>query len=165
MTIIAEDSPEYLFDLKDVTEDPKPAEASVDVGSYAESKLASEGIKRGFVAWWPVGHRQKADVCLWKPPYRPITVQSKTAQWKAQHGCWQIYVASKRGGVCNERNGDRYRKYSEGDFDVIAAYIPTADAFKFWRLKDIAGQLCLTVSDLSTLNNWHVIEDALKHDL
>jgi hypothetical protein len=164
MTIIAEDSPEYLFDVKEICKLPEPQERQIDVGVFAESKLATAAIGRGYVAWWPMGHAQKADVCLWKPPSRPVTVQVKNAQWKGhkERGYWQCYVASKRGGASNLRGGDAYRKYATGDFDVLAMYVPAANAFKFWRLTDISGQLCLSITDLSTLNNWHVIEDALK---
>jgi hypothetical protein len=162
MTIIAEDSPSYLFDIKEVCPSAPPEDRQIDVGVLAEAKLSTEAIGRGLIAWWPMGHAQKADVCIWRPPHRPITVQVKTAQWKPHNSAWQVYVASKRGGACNDRKGDSYRRYADGDFDVLAMYVPTAAAFKFWRLSDISGQLCVQVSDLSTLNNWHVIEDALK---
>jgi hypothetical protein len=168
MTIIAEDSPKYLFDVKGVTVLPEPRD-TIDTGLLAESKFSTQAISRGYISWWPMGHNQKADVCVWKAPYRPITVQVKLGQLKGES--WQIYVAASRGGKDRRRakaagrDVDKYQRYQIGDFDVLAMYVPTADAFRFWRLRDVAGTLCLYVSDLSTLNNWHVIEDALKHDL
>ena len=169
MTIIAEDSPKYLFDVKQFARELPEPESHIDVGSLAESKFSTEAIARGYVSWWPVGHCQKADVCVWKPPYRPVTVQVKHAQWKGD--CWQVYVAAKRGGralASASRNGrelDKYNRYQVGDFDVLAMFVPSANSFKFFWLPDVADKLCVQVRDLSTLNNWHVIEDALKHDL
>ena len=169
MLTIAESSPEYLFDVKQFAKTTPEPVTHIDVGSLAESKFSTEAISRGYVSWWPVGHSQKADVCVWKPPYRPVTVQVKHAQWKGD--CWQVYVAASRGGnhVAKARQGgrelDRYNRYKAGDFDVLAMFVPTANAFKFFQLRHVADKLCVTISDLSTLNNWHVIEDALKHDL
>jgi hypothetical protein len=114
----------------------------------------------------PIGHSQKADVAIWRTPHRPLTVQVKKAQ--AKNGHWRAYVGAARGGWTKSRlrragkAADPYRRYGIGDFDILAVYVPAVDAFRFWHLPTIAGQLQVTISDLSTLNNWHVIEDALK---
>lgn len=171
MLTIAEDSPEYLFDVKEVTV-PTVAPAYDPLGndgSYEELCMLTAARQRGYSVWVPVGHSQKADVTVWLPPYRPITVQVKRAAF--HQGSWRVDVAAKRGGkhVAKAREDgrelDKYNRYQVGDFDVLAGYVPPANAFRFWLLKDVAGSLKVTFRDLSTLNNWHVIEDALKHDL
>lgn len=171
MTIIAEDSPEYLFDVKEVTVPVLPPEydALGNDGSYEELCLLTAARQRGYSTWVPIGHSQKADVTLWRPPYRPITVQVKRGRFAK--GGWVAHVSASRGGnhVAKAKNDgrklDRYQRYQVGDFDVLAVYVPPANAFRFYELKAVAGQGVVTFRDLSTLNNWHVIEDALKHDL
>jgi len=168
MTLIAEDSPEYLFDVKEVTVPKQPVDYNAlgNDGSFEEICLLKAARERGFVTWMPIGHSQKADVIIWMPPHKPLTVQVKKAQWNK--GQWRAYVGAARGGHSKARrreegkDADPYRRYEVGDFDILAVYIPPADAFRFWHLPAIAGQLQLTITDLSTLNNWHVIEDALK---
>jgi hypothetical protein len=171
MTIIAEDSPEYLFDVKEVTGPaflPEHDPMGND-GSYEELCMLTAARERGYVTWVPIGHSQKADVIIWRLPYRPITVQVKRARF-ANDG-WRAFVAAARGGkdIAKAKDKgrvlDKYNRYKVGDFDVLAVYVPLARAFRFYALKDVADQRQVTVSDLSTLNNWHVIEDALKHDL
>jgi hypothetical protein len=171
MLTIAEDSPEYLFDVKEVTVPvllPEYDQFGND-GSYEELCLLTAARQRGYSVWVPVGHSQKADVTIWQPPYRPVTVQVKRAAF--HQGAWRVDVASRRGGKqvskarADGRALDKYCRYQVGDFDVLAGYVPPANAFRFWALKDVAGSLNVNFRDLSTLNNWHVIEDALKHDL
>ena len=169
MTLLDQNPAEYLFDVGPRASEHLYEHDQIDVGSLAESRFSTEAIARGYVAWWPVGHAQKADVCVWKAPYRPVTVQVKQAQWKGSS--WQVFVAASRGGKhrarakSSGRDLDKYNRYQIGDFDVLAMFIPTAGGFRFWRLQDVTDKLCLYVSDLSTLNNWHVIEDAIKHNL
>ena len=171
MTIIAEDSPEYLFDVKEVTV-PTVAPAYDPLGndgSFEELCMLTAAREQGYVTWVPIGHSQKADVSIWRPPYRPITVQVKRARF-ASDG-WRAFVAAARGGkdIAKAKDKgrvlDKYNRYKVGDFDVLAVYVPPAKAFRFYALKDVADQRQVTISDLSTLSNWHVIEDALKHDL
>jgi hypothetical protein len=171
MLTIAEDPPEYLFNVKGVT---VPAVAPAydplgNDGSYEELCMLTAARERGYVTWVPIGHSQKADVSIWLPPYRPITIQVKRARFA--HDGWRALVAARRGGkdIARAKDAgrslDKYNRYKVGDFDVLAAYVPPARAFRFYALKDVAEQRQVTVSDLSTLNNWHVIEDAIKHNL
>ena len=168
MLIIAEDSPQYLFDVKEVTGPAILPEYSPlgNDGSYEELCFLTAARQRGYVTLVPIGHSQKADASVWLPPHRPITVQVKRASF--QGGSWRVDVASRRSGasVIKRRNRSqpirKYSRYQLGDFDVLAGYVPPANAFKFWALSEVVGQLHVNFRDLSTLNNWHVIEDALK---
>jgi hypothetical protein len=171
MPTIAEDSPDYLFDVKEVTVPavtPSHDPLGND-GSFEELCMLTAAREQGYVTWVPIGHSQKADVSIWRPPYRPITVQVKRARFA--HDGWRAFVAASRGGKDiakakdKGRDLDKYNRYQVGDFDVLAVYVPPAKAFRFYALKHVADQRQVTISDLSTLNNWHVIEDALKHDL
>ena len=171
MLAIAESSPEYLFDVKEVTVPvllPEHDPMGND-GSYEDLCMLTAARQRGYSTWVPIGHSQKADVTLWRPPYRPITVQVKRGRF--QKNSWAAHVSASRGGASvakakkDGRPLDKYQRYQVGDFDVLAVYVPPANAFRFYALKAIVGQGIVSFSDLSTLNNWHVIEDALKHDL
>jgi hypothetical protein len=168
MIIIAEDSPEYLFDVKGVTVPKQPVDYNAlgNDGSFEEICLLKAARERGFVTWMPIGHSQKADVIIWMPPHKPLTIQVKKGKWTGNS--WCAHVGAARGSKDRRRHrdagrpADKYRFYEVGDFDVLAVYVPPADGFRFWLLNDIAGKHQVSVSDLSTLNNWHVIEDALK---
>jgi hypothetical protein len=168
MIIIAEDPAEYLFDVVPVTVPRITPEHNPmgNDGSLEELCFLTAAKQRGYVTWVPIGHSQKADVAVWQRPYRPITVQVKRAQF--HRGQWRAHVGSTRGGRekklrrANKQPLDELRKYAVGDFDVLAVYVPPANAFRFWPLFSVAGQRIVSLSDLSTLNNWHVIEDALK---
>jgi hypothetical protein len=171
MLTIAEDSPEYLFNVKEVTVPALPPEYDPlgNDGSFEELCLLTAARQRGYSTWVPIGHSQKADITLWLPPYRPITVQVKRGRFRK--GGWVAHVSASRGGTIvskarqEGRQLDKYQRYQVGDFDVLAVYVPPANAFRFYELRAVAGQGIVTFRDLSTLNNWHVIEDALKHDL
>jgi hypothetical protein len=171
MIIIAEDPAEYLFDVVSVTVPRIPPEHNPigNDGSFEELCFLTAARERGYVTWVPIGHSQKADVAIWRRPHRPITVQVKRGQFRK--GGWRCHVGATRGGRekkmrrANNKPLDELRKYEVGDFDVLALYVPPANAFRFWPLHSIAGQRCVSLSDLSTLNNWHVIEDAIKHNL
>jgi hypothetical protein len=171
MLTIAEDSPEYLFDVKEVTVPvilPEHDPMGND-GSYEELCMLTAAREQGYVTWVPIGHSQKADVIIWRPPYRPVTVQVKRAQF--HKGRWRVNVSASRGGAMmakakhDGRELDKYQRYKIGDFDVLAAFVPPARAFRFYALKGVADQGSVSFRDLSTLNNWHVIEDAIKHNL
>ena len=171
MLTIAESCPEYLFDVKEVTV------AGLDLtcsplgndGAYEELCFLTAARGRGYTTWVPIGHSQKADAIIWKAPNSPITVQIKRGNF--QRGSWHVHIAAARGSDCVARRKaagrpvDKWVRYQQGDFDVLAVYVPPANAFRLYRLDDLAGQNHLSFRDLSTLNNWHVIEDALKHDL
>lgn len=171
MLTIAEDSPEYLFDVKEVT---VPAVGSVydplgNDGAYEELCFLTAARGQGYTTWVPIGHSQKADVIIWRAPSSPITVQVKRGHF--DRGAWRVHVAASRGSDCVARRKakglptQKWIRYQRGDFDVLAVYVPPANAFRFYTLTDVADRNHLSISDLSTLNNWHVIEDALKHDL
>jgi hypothetical protein len=168
MIIIAEEPAEYLFDVVPVTV-PRIAPEHNPIGndgSLEELCFLTAARGRGYVTWVPIGHSQKADVAIWQRPHRPITVQVKRGSF--HRGAWRAHVGSTRGGRekklrrANKQPLDELRKYQVGDFDVLAVYVPPANAFRFWPLHTVAGQRYVTFRDLSTLNNWHVIEDALK---
>lgn len=171
MIIITEDTPEYLFNVSNITTTgPQPEHNPMgNDGSLEELFMLAAAREQGYSTWVPIGHSQKADVCLWMPPCRPITVQVKRARF-TKGGSWQAHVGSSRGGLekklrrANKKPLDELKKYQVGDFDILAVFVPTARAFRFWRLRDVAGQRVVSLTDLSTLNNWHVIEDALNHN-
>jgi len=131
-------------------------------GSMEEICFAKEAKSRGYTIWLPWGHSQKADVCVWQPPKRPITVQVKRSFENGNSFC--CMVGSSRGGNAKRQrrlNGqmtDGVKRYAHGDFDVLAMYVPPADAFYFWRLEDICGQRTVSKPVNAAFNNWSVFD-------
>ena len=131
-------------------------------GAMEEISFAKEAKARGYVIWLPWGHSQKADVCIWRPPQRPVTVQVKRGfDTGSSHA---VHVGAARAGRSKKLRraaglpADPYRKYKTGDFDVLAMYVPPADAFYFWRLEDICGQNSASKPVNAAFNNWSVFD-------
>jgi hypothetical protein len=131
-------------------------------GAMEEICFAKEAKARDYIIWLPWGHSQKADVCIWRPPQRPVTVQVKRGF--ANGSSHAVHVGAARAGRTKKRRReaglpvDPYRKYKTGDFDVLAMYVPPADAFYFWRLEDICGQNSVSKPVNAPFNNWSVFD-------
>jgi hypothetical protein len=154
----------YLISVQSVVSvtSHAPTSALGHDGAMEEICFAKEAKARDYVIWLPWGHSQKADVCIWRPPQRPVTVQVKRG---FQNGnSFGVYVGAARGGHTKKRRRaaglpvDPYRKYKTGDFDVLAMYVPPADAFYFWRLEDICGQGSVSKPVNAAFNNWSVFD-------
>ena len=157
----------YLFEMPDQqSSTTSPADTKIHDGSFEESIFVSHAARRDFVVFLPFGHAQKADVVIWKPPYRPITVQVKRGRM-ANPTAWTCHVSSARGG--NAKRSRRMaglpveacRPYREGDFDILAMFHPPTEGFYFWNLRDVCHQRGVAIPQTAQLNNWHVIEQAL----
>lgn len=110
-------------------------------GMMSEMIFATEAAKQGFGVFFPVGHSQKADLVVWKPPARPVTVQVKKATWQ-KGGAFKFMVGSGKPSCAANPNdyGKRYTPYQKGDFDVLCAHIAEHDTFAFYNLEDLAGK-------------------------
>jgi hypothetical protein len=156
----------YLFEMPEAqSTTTSPTNGVGHDGSFEEIVFVSHAARRGYTVFMPFGHSQKADVAIWKAPYRPITIQVKRG--RLDTSAWSCHVAACRGGkerraaVAAGRSADRYRRYRAGDFDVLAMFHPPTEGFYFWNLRDVCHQLRASMPPTAQLNNWHVIEDAL----
>jgi hypothetical protein len=156
----------YLFEMPEVqSATTSPTNGVGHDGSFEESVFAMQARRRDYSVFLPFGHSQKADVVIWRPPFRPITIQVKRG--RVQGASWFCHVSSKRSSkdhrshVANGRDVDRIKRYRDGDFDVLAMFHPPTEGFYFWKLRDICLRLTVSMSPTAQLNNWHVIEDAL----
>ena len=156
----------YLFDMPPVVASTTCAtDGRGHDGSYEEIMFLAHARRRDYSVFLPVGHAQRADVVVWKPPYRPITIQVKRGQMKGD--AWMCRVGASRGGKQKRalrslgRDVSGYRPYREGDFDVLAIFHPPTEGFYFWNLRDVCHQRGVAIPQTAQLNNWHVIEEAL----
>jgi hypothetical protein len=79
-------------------------------------------------------------------------VQIKRACISTQHkGFYKVNTSSRTAG-----------RYSAGDFDVLAAYLPDINEFVFWRISEIAqyGQISYSPKKHRSPGNWSLLDDA-----
>jgi hypothetical protein len=155
-----------LFDVEAVTvlpDRPDVLSQNNHSGDIAESAFLKEVIKRGWKAFAPWGHASRADLCIWKPPSSPLTVQIKKGVWQRDNQCWKIMIGSgKPSCAANPKDyGKRYTRYGKGDFDILAMYVLEHDAFVLWALNDICGNSSITWRPTSSpeMGNWQLLEE------
>lgn len=119
-------------------------------GDLAEMLLMAAAIANDFEVFTPHGHAQAADLCLVRPGCRPLLVQVKTAE--IRRNIYSINVSRGTGSKV---------AYSEGDFDVLAAYLPDINQFVFWTIPDLRGRKRLSYSPRlhRQPGNWQLLED------
>lgn len=150
-----------LFDLDEFTVEERDQRRSstCDAGTIAEMFVATEAAKNGFSVFFPIGHSQKADLIIWKPPIRPLTVQVKKATMQSC-GSYKFMLGSgKPSCAANPKDfGLRYTKYSENDFDLLCAVIVERNSVLVYDLKSIAGKSTMRWSPSNGImeNNWDI---------
>ena len=120
-------------------------------GAYAEMLFCAQAGFRGWEVYMPIGHAQTADVCIFKPPGRPISVQVKMATWDEHKGSY-IFTSS--------RGKSSKIAYEAGDFDVIAAWLPDLEQFVLWRFDEIRERKRIRYSPKRHRQpgNWQLLE-------
>jgi hypothetical protein len=120
-----------------------------DKGAHAELLFCAEAGARGYTIFTPLVGSPKADVCLkmGQGPY--VGIQVKRACFNTQaDGYYKVHTSS------------RNKKYSTGDFDVLAAYLPDLHEFVFWHLAEVAhyGQISYSPVRHRDPNNWELLD-------
>ena len=157
-----------LFDLSDYTEEREPTErgfsASCAAGEIAELCFFAEAAKRGLMIYTPLGHSTNADCILWnRHTNKPITVQIKKGVLQKCES-WKIVIGAGRPSCAQapSNNELRYRRYTEGDFDIIAMYVKERDSFVMWHLRDVCSQSSIRWSPSNRNgieNNWDIFNE------
>ena len=120
-----------------------------DKGAHAELLFCAEAGARGYTIFTPLVGSPKADVCLkmGQGPY--VGIQVKRACFNTQaDGYYKVHTSS------------RNKKYSTGDFDVLAAYLPDLHEFVFWHLAEVAhyGQISYSPVRHRDPGNWELLD-------
>lgn len=153
-----------LFDL---TEYDAPREdvatiESCDAGSIAELEFLPRARRAGWHVYSPHGHATPADVILFRPPNRPISVQIKKGVYQKEAGKWKVMVGSgKPACAANPKDyGKRYSLYERGDFDVLAMYVDEHDCFAFWTLDELVERGVSTIGWRvgGRTDNWDIFD-------
>ncbi len=127
---------------------------SCQKGAYAEMLFCAHVGYRGWEVYMPIGHAQTADVCIFKPPGRAITVQIKSAFWDE----------TKQSYVINSSRGQSSKAaYATGDFDILAAWLPDVEEFVLWRFDEICDRKRIRYSPKRHRqpNNWELLEELI----
>jgi hypothetical protein len=121
-------------------------------GAYAEMLFCAQVGFRGWEIYMPIGHAQTADVCIFKPPCRPVTVQVKTASIDHERGGY---------GVMASRGKRAKTAYAVGDFDILAAWLPDIEEFVLWRFDEICERKRIRYSPKRhrAPSNWQLLEE------
>ena len=124
-------------------------------GEISEQLFAVGAMVRDFEIFAPRGHSQTADLCIVKAGQRPLMVQVKTAYFDGVRGEYSVNVG--RGSV----NKTAYR---QGDFDILAAYLPDRNQFVLWTLEDLKGRKKVRYSPERHRkpSNWELLDDVAK---
>ena len=155
-----------LFDLQPFTEElPLQISEACVTGTKAEIAFGFEAAKRGFSIWLPWGHAYKADVIVWKYPSPPLLVQVKTAT-KNDYG-WRALAGAAKPSCAQNPNdyGPRYMRYQQGDFHVLAMYVPEVHGFRLYTINEVvSGPTGLLWKQGHLINNWNLL-DMLSKEL
>jgi len=138
-----------LFEIDDYTierETNGSISETCNAGALAELKLCCAAAEKGFEVFTPLSHSTKTDLIIMKPQGIPIRVQVKKATYQKKISpnrmdVWKFMIGTGRPSCAANPTdyGVRYKKYVDGDFDVLAAYILERNTFAFYHLKEISG--------------------------
>lgn len=151
-----------LFDLAeyDAPREQSDVLQTCDTGSIAELEFLPRAKRNGWHVYSPHGHSTPADVILFRPPAKPVSVQIKKGVFQKEQGKWKIMVGSgKPSCASNPKDyGARYTRYQRGDFDVLAMYINEHDCFAFWPLSDLveSGLSAISWRVGDRCDNWEI---------
>lgn len=140
-----------LFDLHDFTE-KLTSEKSNDncrLGVVTEMIFATIMLERGYDVFSPLGHSQKADLIVHKPPFKSKAIQIKKGTSRGGVS-WQISTSTKKRTAAE---GSVYTNYQIGDFDILAAHIAEVDCWALWRIEEVAGKSSVTWNKFETHRN------------
>lgn len=138
-----------------VTEDAFRILSPCRKGELAETLFIAGAMVHDWEVFTPFGHAQTADLCLVRPDSRPITVQVKTAGWDSARTSY--HVQTTRGSKVKSA-------YRQGDFDVLAAYLPNRNQFVFWTFEDVCGRRTIRYSPKRHRQpgNWSLLDDVAR---
>ena len=158
-----------LFDIKDYTierETNGSISETCNAGAIAELKLCCIAVEKGFEVFTPLSHSTKTDLIIMRPQGTPIRVQVKKATYQKKISSkrtdfWTFMIGTGKPTSARNPNdyGTRYKKYVEGDFDVLAAYIQERNVFAFYHLKDICGASGMRWNESKRSNNWDIFDE------
>lgn len=126
-----------------------------DTGDCSEAKFLSEAVTRGWRVYVPIGHAHAADIVIHRPPFRPVCVQVKTATYCSKRDSY---------GVMTSRGKKNKVPYIQGDFEIIAAWLPQLEQFVFWRFDEIADRKKINYTPRlhRQPDNWDLLDTVLK---
>jgi len=144
-----------LFDIEEYrTDNCESSNDNCRVGVTAEIAFSLKVYPMGYDVYLPLGHAQKTDLIIRKPPYPPKSIQIKKATAKTNES-WQVSTSTKKRTALN---GTTWTNYELGDFDILAAYISELDCWALWRIEEIAGKSSIQWNKFSHRNNFDILE-------
>jgi hypothetical protein len=170
--VIAE-PPQFLFAIGDYEVAPEvdtSAPRNCESGSIAEAEFLVRAQRNGWHCYVPFGHATKADVIVFRPFGRPVTVQVKKGVYQDRgSGSWKIMAgAGKPSCAVNPKDyGKRYTLYQRGEFDVLAMWVQEKECFVFWTLDELVerGVSCVRWYAGNASNNWQVIDELAERPI
>lgn len=164
---VESDGSSYLFDvqqyetLPDAVDD---APRNCESGSIAEAEFLTRAQRHGWHCYVPFGHATTADMIVYRPFGRPLTIQVKKGVYQDKgSGSWKVMVgAGKPSCAANPKDyGKRYRMYQRGEFDVLAMWVQEKECFVFWTLDSLVERSvsCTRWYAGESCNNWSVLDE------
>jgi hypothetical protein len=140
-----------LFDLEPITKSDLLLSGNDNcrLGVVTEMIFATIMLERGYDVFSPLGHSQKADLIVHKPPFKSKAIQIKKGTPRGG-ATWQISTSTKKRTAAE---GSVYTNYQIGDFDILAAHIAEVDCWALWRIEEVAGKSSVTWNKFETHRN------------
>jgi len=132
---------------------------NTEKGIHSELLFSAEATARSFNVLVPLGATSSTvDVWIVPPNGRPVSVQVKRAWLHTKHDLYIIKTVR-----CKTSKGPN-PKYREGDFDVLAAYLPDLNKFVFWQFDEIADRQNISYTPRlhRQPDNWEILDTVLK---
>jgi hypothetical protein len=120
-----------------------------DKGAHAELLFCAEAGARGYTIFTPL---------VGSPRGRRLPQDgSRPLHW---HPSQARLLSTQADGYYKVSTSSRNKKYSTGDFDVLAAYLPDLHEFVFWHLAEVAhyGQISYSPVRHRDPGNWELLD-------
>lgn len=152
----------WSVDESDFERPKRTGKTACDLGTVAELDFMLQAKRRGWNVYAPIGHSTPADAIIFRPPFRPISVQIKKGMSRGAGRGFKAMVGSGRSmrAMKHTFHFSRFRFYEANSFDVMAMYIEDHGAFVFWTLKELLerGKAWAIWTEKQPRDNWDIFQ-------
>jgi hypothetical protein len=124
----------------------------VEVGNMAEVRFVYDALAQGLHPCTPWSGQSGFDIVL-AEPHRSFRVQVKVCTGKI-YGASRRFPAVGLYGSYLSTGRSKRRKYSPGEFDVLAVWIRSENAWVFLTTEQIRGRVTISLPPSIPRNRW-----------
>ena len=132
----------------------------VEVGNMAEVRFVYDALANGLHPCPPWSGQSGFDIVL-AEAHRSFRVQVKVCTGKV-YGARRRFPAVGLYGSYLSTGRSKRRKYSPGEFDVLAVWIRSENAWVFMTVEDVRGRVTVSLPPKVRRNNWPIFSNTSK---